>query len=60
MENLQQIVVQITTSEEKRAIAQFGTGMIPEDQFFIKYDELTEEEKLVWDNFIEMIKNKQS
>ena len=58
MENLQQIVVQITTNHEVRSIAQYGIDFLPSSQVFIKYDELNENEKTIWDNFVNMIKDK--
>lgn len=59
MENLQQIVVQETTSPYVRSLAQYGTGFMPENQVEIIYSELTEQEKLIWDSFVNMIKSKQ-
>ena len=58
MENLQQIVVQETTSAYVRALAQYGTSFMPETQIEVIYSELTEEEKAIWDAFITMIKTK--
>jgi hypothetical protein len=58
MENLQQIVVQLTTAPFERALAQYGTGFMPENQVEIIYSELTIEEKIIFDNFVEMIKLK--
>lgn len=59
MENLQQIVVQITTAPIVRALAQYGTDLMPSEQKEIVYSELSESEKLVFDAFVEMIKAKQ-
>lgn len=59
MENLQQIVVQETTAPYKRALAQYGKGFMPETQIEVIYDNLTDEEKIVYDAFIIMIKAKQ-
>lgn len=56
MENLQQIVLQETTAPYVRALAQYGTDFMPQEQKEIIYSELTEEEKLIWDSFVEMIK----
>ena len=58
MANLQQIVVQETTSVYVRALAQYGSSIIPEDQVEVVYSELTEEEQAVWDAFLTMIKTK--
>lgn len=58
MNDLQQIVVQETTAPYKRALAQYGTGMIPESQVEVVYDDLTAQEKAVYDAFIDMIKSK--
>lgn len=58
MENLQQIVVQETTAPYVRALAQYGTSFMPENQIEIIYSELSEEEKIIWDSFITMIKAK--
>jgi len=59
MENLQQIVVQITTAPIVRALAQYGTEFIPETQVEIEYNNLTSEEKVIWDSFVDMLKSKQ-
>lgn len=58
MNNLQQVVVQETTAPYKRALAQYGTGFVPESQIEIVYDDLSDTEKQVYDAFIEMIKTK--
>jgi hypothetical protein len=58
MENLQQIVVQETTAPYVRALAQYGTSFMPETQIEVIYSELTEEEKVIWNAFITMIKTK--
>ncbi len=58
MENLQQIVVQLTTSPFERALAQYGTNFIPDTQIEIIYSELSDSEKQIWDAFITMIKTK--
>lgn len=58
MDNLQQIVVQETTAPYKRALAQYGTGFIPESQVEVIYDDLTAQEKAVYDAFVNMIKTK--
>jgi hypothetical protein len=58
MENLQQIVVQETTAPYVRALAQYGTSFMPETQIEVIYSELSEEEKVIWDSFITMIKSK--
>ena len=58
MENLQQIVVQETTAPYVRALAQYGTAFMPETQVEVIYSELTEEEQVIWDAFVTMIKTK--
>lgn len=58
MENLQQIVVQLTTAPYERALAQYGNDFMPQTQTEIIYSELSKEEKLIWDSFVEMIKSK--
>lgn len=58
MDNLQQIVVQETTAPFVRALAQYGTGFIPETQIEVVYDELNAQEKAIWDAFVTMIKSK--
>jgi hypothetical protein len=58
MENLQQIVVQETTSDEVRALAQYGAGIMPEKQIIIIYSELSDDDKAIWDAFVTMIKSK--
>ena len=59
MENLRQIVVQLMTAPYVRALAQYGTDFVPETQVEVVYDELSDDEKIIWDKFIEMIKSKQ-
>ncbi len=58
MDNLQQIVLQETTAPYVRALAQYGTGFIPETQVEVIYSELSDEEKATWDAFVTMIKSK--
>ena len=58
MKNLQQIVLQETTAPFVRALAQYGTDFMPQEQKEIIYSELSEKEKLIWDSFVEMIKSK--
>jgi hypothetical protein len=58
MENLQQIVVQETTSTFVRALAQYGTDFMPETQVEVIYSELSAEEQAIWDAFVTMIKTK--
>jgi len=58
MENLQQIVVQLTTSPFVRALAQYGTDFMPQEQKEVIYSDLTTEEKVIFDAFVEMIKTK--
>lgn len=59
MENLQQIVLQETTAPFVRALAQYGTSFLPETQVEVIYLELTDDEKAIWDAFVDMIKTKQ-
>lgn len=59
MENLQQIVVQITTAPQERSLAQYGTGIMPEIQVEVVYTDLDEQDKATWDAFVAMIKSKQ-
>lgn len=58
MENLQQIVVQLTTAPFERALAQYGISFMPKEQVEVIYLELSKEEKLIWDSFVAMIKSK--
>ena len=58
MENLQQIVVQETTSTYVRALAQYGTSFMPETQIEVIYSELLPEDQAIWDAFVTMIKSK--
>ena len=58
MENLQQIVVQLTTAPYERALAQYGNSFMPDNQIEIIYSDLSEEDKATWDTFITMIKAK--
>ena len=57
-ENIQQIVVQITSAPFVRALAQYGGSLLPSSQQEIPYDTLTDEEKAIWDAFIVMIENR--
>lgn len=59
MENLQQIVVQLTTAPYKRSLAQYGNSFMPENQIEVIYSDLSEEDKAIWDAFVTMIKTKQ-
>lgn len=61
MSELKQIVLQETTAPYVRALAQYGDAntFSPESQIEIIYSELSQNEKLVWDAFVEMIKFKQ-
>jgi len=52
---LQQIIIQISNVDEKRSIAQYGEGFLPDEQIFTYYDSLTEENKRIWDTFVAMI-----
>jgi len=58
MENLQQIVVQETSAPYVRALAQYGTAFMPENQVEVVYSELSTEDKAVWNAFVTMIKSK--
>jgi len=58
MENLQQIVLQETTAPFVRALAQYGTDLMPQSQVEVIYSELSDEEKAIWDAFVTMIKSK--
>ena len=58
MENLQQIVLQETTAPYVRALAQYGTAFMPENQFEVVYSELSAADKAIWDAFVTMIKSK--
>lgn len=58
MDNLQQIVLQETTAPYIRALAQYGTGFMPETQVEVIYSELSDDEKATWDAFVTMIKSK--
>lgn len=57
METLNQIVVQLTTAPFERALAQYGEIYTP-TQVEIIYSDLSEEEKLIWDAYVDMIKTK--
>jgi hypothetical protein len=58
MENLQQVVVQLTTAPYERALAQYGTDIMPQEQKEIIYSELSVKEQAIWDAFVTMIKSK--
>jgi hypothetical protein len=57
MENLQQIVVQLTTAPYERALAQYGNDFMPQEQKEIIYSDLSAEDKVIFDTFVEMIKS---
>jgi hypothetical protein len=59
MEPLQQIVIQINNGPYERGLAQYGSGLIVSNQIEIVYSDLTPEEKITWDAFIDLIKTKQ-
>jgi len=56
MNELNQIVVQLTTAPIVRALAQYGTEQMPTEQKEIIYDDLSKEQKAIFDSFVEMIK----
>jgi hypothetical protein len=58
MENLQQVVVQLTTAPYERSLVQYGEEFMPKKQTEIIYSELDEQDKAVWDAFIVLIKSK--
>jgi hypothetical protein len=58
MENLQQIVLQETTAPFVRALAQYGTDLMPQSQVEVIYSELSDDDKAIWDAFVTMIKSK--
>ena len=58
MEDLQQIVVQLQTAPFVRALAQYGNEFLPQTQNEIIYDDLTTEEKAIFDSFVNMINSK--
>ena len=53
--NIQQIVVQLTSAPYQRALSQYGNTLLPSSQQEIIYDSLTDEEKAIWDSFVTMI-----
>lgn len=59
METLSQIVIQLNTAPYERAMGQYGDGFIINNQIEIPYSDLTPEEKVTWDAFVEMIRTKQ-
>ena len=59
METLSQIVIQLNTAPYVRGLAQYGEGFIVSNQIEIPYSDLTPEEKVTWDTFVEMIRAKQ-
>ena len=58
--NIQQIVVQITSAPIVRALTQYGSGLLPSSQQEITYDSLNDEEKAIWDSFVNMLNSKYS
>lgn len=60
-DNIRQIVVQITSSRKVRGIVQYEmdeeTDELPE-QKIINFEDLTNQEKEVWDSFVNLLKNK--
>lgn len=57
-EELNQIVVQITSAPFVRALAQYGEPFADQRQVEIKYDDLTAADKKKFDDFIAMITSK--
>lgn len=57
MAKLQQIVVQISNVDSERSVVQYGDGFLPEDQKFIEYKNLSEENQRIWDSFVTMIES---
>jgi hypothetical protein len=55
MAKLQQIVVQISNVDSERSVVQYGDGFLPEEQKFIEYEKLSEENQAIWDSFVTMI-----
>jgi hypothetical protein len=58
MEDLQQVILQINNAPETRLVIQYGTDILPSSQQIINYVDLSSDEKLIWDNFINMVNNK--
>jgi len=56
--DIQQIVIQITSAPFVRALTQYGTSILPNSQQEIPYDSLTDEEKAIWDAFVTMLDSK--
>ena len=57
MAKLQQIVVQISNVDSERSILQYGDDFLPEEQRFIEYESLNEEDQTIWDGFVQMLVN---
>jgi hypothetical protein len=57
MKKLQQIVVQISNVDSERSILQYGDDFLPEEQRFIEYESLNEEDQTIWDGFVQMLVN---
>jgi len=58
MENLQKIVIQVSNGPFVRSLVQYGDGIFPTSQKEIIYSELTDEEKIIWDDFINLMNSK--
>jgi hypothetical protein len=57
MAKLQQIVVQISNVDSERSILQYGDDFLPEEQRFIEYKSLNEEDRTIWNSFVQMLVN---
>ena len=55
MIKLQQIVVQISNVDSERSILQYGEEFLPDQQRFIEYGSLNEEDQVIWDGFVQML-----
>tara|TARA_B100001287_G_C22579176_1_gene480109 strand:- start:520 stop:732 length:213 start_codon:yes stop_codon:yes gene_type:complete len=56
MENkLKQIVIQKDKNGVDRVLVQYGQGFLAQEQNIANYSDLNDEEKMVWDSFVNMI-----
>lgn len=59
--DIRQIVVQITSSKYARGVVQYEADSEETEnkQKIIKYDDLDSQEKSIWDDFVNLLKDKE-
>lgn len=57
-DKLKQIVIQKDNIMGDRVLVQYGQGLLAESQNITNYIDLTDEEKEIWNSFVDMITKK--